>query len=216
MLPSPGPDVTSSAKRPSSIAPPLPIAIALFDEAEELDWCGPWEVLRTWSHYWPDDGAQVFTVSRTDDVVTCAKGLRVLPDYSWESAPSPQVLIYPGGRGARSQMGDEAVLDWLRGHAERGTLMTSVCTGALVYAAAGLLDRRAATTHWDSIDDLRELGADIDVRPEERFVDAGTVITAAGVSAGIDMALHLVARLHSPARARDVRRYIQYDPVPPV
>jgi transcriptional regulator GlxA family with amidase domain len=94
--------------------------------------------------------------------------------------------------------------------------MTSVCTGALVYAAAGLLDRRAATTHWDSMDDLRELGTDIDVRPEERFVDAGTVITAAGVSAGIDMALHLVARLHSSARARDVRRYIQYDPVPPV
>ncbi len=97
-----------------------------------------------------------------------------------------------------------------------GTLMTSVCTGSLVYADAGLLDGRPATTHWAQLDLLGSLGRDIDVRADERFVDDGEVITAAGVSAGIDMALHLVARLHSVDRARDVRRYIQYDPEPPV
>ena len=94
--------------------------------------------------------------------------------------------------------------------------MTSVCTGSLVYAAAGLLNGKPATTHWGSLELLPTLGKEIEVRPDDRFVDTGQVITAAGVSAGIDMALHLVARLHSPERAREVRRYIQYDPEPPV
>jgi transcriptional regulator GlxA family with amidase domain len=108
------------------------------------------------------------------------------------------------------------VLDWIRGLAGNGALMTSVCTGSLVYAAAGLLDGKQATTHWGSLELLPTLGKEIEVRPDDRFVDTGQVITAAGVSAGIDMALHLVARLHSPERAREVRRYIQYDPEPPV
>jgi transcriptional regulator GlxA family with amidase domain len=118
--------------------------------------------------------------------------------------------------GTRPQLADEGVLERLRGLAATGTLMTSVCTGSLVYAAAGLLDGRPATTYWDQLGYLPTLGRDIDVRPDARFVDSGEVVTAAGVSAGIDMALHLVARLHSPERARDVRRYIQYDPEPPV
>jgi transcriptional regulator GlxA family with amidase domain len=96
----------------------------------------------------------------------------------------------------------------------RGTLMTSVCTGALAYADAGLLDGRGATTHWSALEDLATLGRDIDVRPDQRFVDSGDVITASGVSAGIDRALYLVARLHSEERAREVRRHIQYDPSP--
>ena len=126
------------------------------------------------------------------------------------------MLVYPGGRGTRKELADEAVLDWIRGLAGNGALMTSVCTGSLVYAAAGLLDGKPATTHWGSLELLPTLGTEIEVRPDDRFVDAGQVITAAGVSAGIDMALHLVARLHSPERAREVRRYIQYDPEPPV
>ncbi len=185
--------------RPSSI-----IGIALFDGAEELDWAGPWEVLAAWAEQWPDDGVRVFTLAREDGVVTCAKGLRVLPDETWETAPLLDVLVYPGGRGT------------IRGIAGSGALVTSVCTGSLVLAAAGLLDGRPATTHWGSLELLPALGREIEVRPDDRFVDTGDVITAAGVSAGIDMALHLVARLHSPERAREVRRYIQYDPEPPV
>jgi transcriptional regulator GlxA family with amidase domain len=192
------------------------IAIALFDGAEELDWAGPWEVLAAWAQGWPDDGVEVFTVAREDGVVTCAKGLRVLPDQTWASAPPLDVLVYPGGAGTRRELADEVVLDWLRGLRAADTLMTSVCTGALVYAAAGLLDGRPATTWWGALDRLGELGDGIDVRPDDRWVDSGEVVTAAGVSAGIDMALHLVARLHSVERAREVRRYIQYDPEPPV
>jgi transcriptional regulator GlxA family with amidase domain len=192
------------------------IGVALFDGAEELDWAGPWEVLAAWAQQWPDDGVRVFTLARESGTVTCAKGLRVVPDETWETAPALDVLVYPGGRGTRRELQDEAVLDWVRGAAEGGTVVASVCTGSLVLAAAGLLDGKPATTHWQSLELLPTLGRDIEVRPEDRFVDNGNVITAAGVSAGIDMALHLVARLHSPERAREVRRYIQYDPEPPV
>jgi transcriptional regulator GlxA family with amidase domain len=194
----------------------LNIAVAVFDGAEELDWAGPWEVLSAWASGWPDDGVEVFTVAERDEPVRCAKGLRVLADHTWESAPPLDVLVFPGGRGTRAQLGNETVRARLRELAGRGTLMTSVCTGSLVYADAGLLDGLPATTHWGSLEALGQLGTGIDVRPDERFVDTGQVITAAGVSAGIDMALHLVARLHSPERAREVRRYIQYDPRPPV
>lgn len=192
------------------------IAIALFEGAEELDWAGPWEVLAAWSQQWPDDGVEVFTVARDSAPVTCAKGLRVLPDHSWETAPQFDVLVYPGGMGTRRELKDDAVLGWVRDLRERDTLMTSVCTGALVYAAAGLLEGRPATTYWGQLDYLGELDPTIELRREDRFVDSGEVVTAAGVSAGIDMALHLVARLHSEDRAREVRRYIQYDPEPPV
>jgi len=192
------------------------IGVALFEGAEELDWAGPWEVLAAWAEQWPDDGVRVFTVAREDGPVTCAKGLRVLPEETWESAPRLDVLVYPGGRGTRVQLTDTAVLEWIRGLAGSDTLMTSVCTGSLVFAAAGLLDGRPATTHWGSLETLPTLGRDIEVRPDDRYVDTGNVITAAGVSAGIDMALHLVERLHSTERAKEVRRYIQYDPEPPV
>jgi transcriptional regulator GlxA family with amidase domain len=192
------------------------IGVALFDGAEELDWAGPWEVLAAWATQWPDDGVRVLTLAREAGTITCAKGLRVLPDETWESAPPLDVLVYPGGRGTRRELVDEAVLDWVREIAAGGTVVSSVCTGSLVLAAAGLLDGRPATTHWQSLELLPTLGREIQVRPDDRFVDDGTVITAAGVSAGIDMALHLVARLHSRERAREVRRYIQYDPEPPV
>jgi transcriptional regulator GlxA family with amidase domain len=193
------------------------IAIALFPDVEELDFAGPWEVLSWWAKEFPGDGVEVFTVARRAEPITCAKGLRVLPDRTWLDAGPIDVLIYPGGFGTRRQLGDEDVRRWVRGIAATGALMASVCTGALVYADVGLLNGRAATTHRGSLDRLAALGdGTIEVRPDERFVDTGQVITAAGVSAGIDMALHLVARLHSVERAKEIRRGIQYDPEPPV
>ncbi len=192
------------------------IAFFIFDGAEELDWVGPWEVLASWAQGWPDDDVATFTVARTDGIVTCAKGLRVLPDYAWDTVPAFDVLIYPGGQGTRPQIGDEAIRTWVRERAAEGTLMASVCTGSLVFADSGVLDGLPATTHWGSLDRLGALGAGIEVRPDDRFIDNGQIVTAAGVSAGIDMALHLVVRLHSVERARGVRRYIQYDPEPPV
>jgi transcriptional regulator GlxA family with amidase domain len=142
--------------------------------------------------------------------------VRIIPDRTWDSVGPVDVLVYPGGEGTRPQIGDEAIYARLRNLAASTPLMTSVCTGSLVYAGAGLLDGLPATTHWASLDLLPTLGTDIEVRPDDRFVDAGGIVTAAGVSAGIDMALHLVARLHSVERAQQVRRVIQYDPAPPV
>jgi transcriptional regulator GlxA family with amidase domain len=191
------------------------IAVFIFEGAEELDFVGPWEVLTMWAKSFDDD-VEVFTIGLTAEPIVCAKGLRVIPDHTLDTAPEFDVLVYPGGEGNRAHIGDEHIRKFLRVNAERGALMTSVCTGSLVYADAGLLDGKSATTHWMWTEVLGNLGTDVDVRKHDRFVDAGDVITAAGVSAGIDMALHLVARLASPERAREVKKFIQYDPQPPV
>jgi transcriptional regulator GlxA family with amidase domain len=190
------------------------IAIAVFEGAEELDFAGPWEVLAAWRFLYPDD-VEVVMVSEDTAPVTCAKGMHVAADISWDELGDVDVVVYPGGRGTRGQLGNETIRTRLRALHRQGTLMTSVCTGALVYADAGLLDGRPATTYWSAFNELLPLGKDITPRPDDRFVDNGDVITAAGVSAGIDMALHLVGRLGSPEKAREVRRYIQYDPEPP-
>ncbi|CAN5560655.1 DJ-1/PfpI family protein [soil metagenome] len=192
------------------------IGIVLFADVEELDAIGPWEVLSAWTQYFPQDDYAVTCLSRSGGLVQCAKGLVVQAQHSFDDAPPLDVLIYPGGQGTRPQLHDDDQLNWLRHQRATVPLMTSVCTGSLVYAAAGLLAHRPATTHWASLDLLAELDPTIDVRRDERFVDDGDIITASGVSAGIDMALHLVVRLAGPDRARQVRQYIQYDPAPPV
>ena len=192
------------------------IGIVLFPDVEELDAIGPWEVLSSWTRYFPEDGYALSCLSRSGGLVQCAKGLVVQAQHSFADAPPLDVLIYPGGQGTRLQLHDGAQLDWVRRQRATIPLMTSVCTGSLVYAAAGLLSHRRATTHWASLDLLAELDPTIDVRRDERFVDDGDIVTAAGVSAGIDMALHLVVRLAGADRARQVRRAIQCDPAPPV
>jgi transcriptional regulator GlxA family with amidase domain len=195
----------------------LSIGIALFDGAEELDWAGPWEVLSYWSKRHPEDEIEVFTVARDNSrPIVCAKGLRVLADHSWQSAPEIDVLVYPGGQGTRALIGDEEVRAWVRSVHERARLTTSVCTGAFVLADSGLLKGRAATTHWDDFDELLAIDDSIQARREDRFVDEGDIITSAGISAGIDMALHLIIRLHSEDRAREIKRRLQYEPDPPV
>lgn len=196
------------------------IGVFIFDGAEELDWAGPWEVLSAWSVLAPGE-SKVFTIAKGMGLVRCAKGLRVMPDHSWMTSPPIDVLVYPGGEGVRAHIGDREIRSWLCALAEGGTLLTSVCTGSLVYADAGLLDGHAATTHWQALERLERMGSRITVRRQVRFVDDGAIVTAAGVSAGIDMALHLVARLSSAQRAEQVRQYIQYEggqapgPVPP-
>jgi transcriptional regulator GlxA family with amidase domain len=192
------------------------IGLLLFDDVEELDVIGPWEVLSFWCDRHPEDGWAVTTLSRNGGTVRCGKGLRVIADHSYEDAPPLEVLLYPGGIGTRAQLKDDEQLDWVREQRKKVPIMTSVCTGSLVYAKAGLLTGRPATTHWRALDILTQLDSTIDVRPNDRFVDDGDIVTSAGVSAGIDMALHLVARFAGKERAREIRKDIQYDPAPPV
>ncbi len=192
------------------------IGIVLFAGVEELDAFGPWEVLSHWTHHFPEDGYAVCCLSQKGGAVRCAKGLVVESHHSYADAPPLAVLVYPGGQGTRPQLRDEAQLEWVRRQRAAVPLLASVCTGALVFAAAGLLSGRPATTYWKALDELAQLDATIDIRRDVRFVDDGDIITAAGVSAGIDMALHLIVRLAGAARSREVRRGIQYDPAPPV
>jgi transcriptional regulator GlxA family with amidase domain len=199
--------MTQTAKR---------IAIVLFDGVEELDAVGPWEVLSSWTQSHPDDGWTVTLLSPDGGPVTAAKGMVLGAHGSLTDSGPLDVVVHPGGHGTRALVADPGHLAWVRERRADVPLMTSVCTGSLVYAAAGLLAGRPATTYWDSLDELAALDPSVVLRPDDRFVDDGDVITAAGVSAGIDMALHLVVRLAGADRARQVRRGIQYDPAPPV
>jgi transcriptional regulator GlxA family with amidase domain len=192
------------------------IGLLLFDGVEELDAVGPWEVLAFWTLQHPEDGWAVSCLSADGQAVTGAKGLVLGAHHSLDTAPPLDVLLHPGGIGTRRLLRDPEHLEWVRAQRATVPLLTSVCTGSLVYAAAGLLSRRPATTHWASLNLLSELDPTVITDVDARYVDDGDLITSAGVSAGIDMALHLVARLAGAERARDVRRGIQYDPAPPV
>ena len=192
------------------------IGIVLFDGVEELDAVGPWEVLSAWTQQHPEDGWDVFCLSPDGQPVRSAKTLVLGAHHSFEDAPRLDVLLHPGGPGTRPMTKNTGYLDWVREQRSTVPLMTSVCTGALVFAAAGLLTGRTVTTHWASLSLLTELDPSIVIDPISRFVDDGDLITSAGVSAGIDMALHLVARLVHVDRARTIRREIQYDPLPPI
>ncbi|MDT0164308.1 DJ-1/PfpI family protein [Actinotalea sp. AC32] len=194
---------------------PLRVGILVFDDAEELDVVGPYEVLTAWtarSRLRP----AVVTFSPDGNGVRCAKGLRLVPDHGIDDVGDLHVLVVPGGSGTRALAADPDHLAWLRHVRTTTPVIASVCTGARTLAAAGLLAGRPATTHHDHLDELAELDPSILLDTEARFVDDGDVITSAGVSAGIDMALHLVARLESVDVARAVRHDLQYDPAPPV
>ena len=189
----------------------LTTGILLFDDAEELDFVGPWEVLTMARK----EGDRVVTIAERAEPVRSAKGLRVVPDHTFADAPALDVVLVPGGQGTRKEAENPALLDWLRGAAETATWVTSVCTGSFLLHAAGPAKGRRVTTHWIAIDELRERGGDLTVVEDARWVVDGNVVTAAGVSAGIDMALWLVGQLYDVPHARAVQRFIQYDPAPP-
>ncbi len=191
------------------------IGIFLFDVMEELDAVGPWEVFAWWTQHFPDDGYAVTTFSADGGSVTCEKGLVINAHHSMASVPPLDVLLHPGGDGTNAMLDDHAHLQWLRDQRSQVPLVTSVCTGSTVLAAAGLLNHRPATSNRSALAQLRQIDPTIMVRPGERYVDDGNIITSAGISAGIDMALHIVGRLASPARSHQVRDGIEYSPNPP-
>jgi transcriptional regulator GlxA family with amidase domain len=203
------------ATRAKPAGEPRRVGILLFDMVEEIDAVGPWEVFAWWTHHYPEDGWEATTFSADGTPVTCDNTLVIHPHHSFATVPPLDVLVHPGGDGHIAMLKDEAHLDWVRERKSRVPLMTSVCTGSVVFAAAGLLGGRPATSNRNSLDHMKSIDETIEVRRGERFVDDGDVITAAGLSAGIDMALHVVGRLVSPERAREVREGIEYAPDPP-
>jgi transcriptional regulator GlxA family with amidase domain len=195
----------------------LRVGVLVFDDVEVLDFAGPFEVFsRTRLTPGPesrrsDDSApfHVFTVAPRPGPVTAVGGLRIVPDCDFETAPAIDVLVVPGGFGTRPLLNDEPVLAWVRRTAASAQLVTSVCTGALVLARAGLLAGRRATTHWSALDRLAGLDPTITVDGTRRVVD-DVVVTSAGVSAGIDMAFSVVSALCGRAVAEETARYIEY------
>ena len=187
------------------------IGIVLFDGAEELDWVGPLEVLANACK----DGDRVITVAESAGPVRGAKGMRVLPDHTFDDCPPLDVVLVPGGQGTRTEMKNNVMLSFVKSQSARAEWTTSVCTGAFVLNAAGLTAGRAITTHWACIDELRSFDPEAKIDPDARWVVDGQLVTAAGVSAGIDMALWLVGQLYDPEHARTVQHWIQYDPAPP-
>ncbi|MDO8107971.1 DJ-1/PfpI family protein [Isoptericola sp. b441] len=195
--------------------PPMRVGIFVFEDAEELDVVGPYDVLAAWAQI-SELRPEVVLFSTDGAGVRLAKGLKIVPDCATAEVGPLHVLIHPGGQGTRRLALDSDHLAWLRQMRRSTPLIASVCTGALPLAAAGLLAGRPATTYWDAFDELARLDPSVLVDTDARFVDDGDVVTSAGVSAGIDMALHLVARLETVTVARAVKRAIQYEPEPPV
>jgi transcriptional regulator GlxA family with amidase domain len=189
------------------------IGIVIFDGAEELDWAGPWEVFKMARIGHPELHAVL--IAQSAQPVRCAGGLRVLPDRSFADAPALDVLLVPGGQGTRVEMKNPAMLEWLASASRSCRWVTSVCTGAALLHAAGLAREKRITTHWSYIQTLRADAPEATVLERVRYVRDGNLVTAAGVSAGIDMSLWLVGQMYGADHARLVQRAMEYDPAPP-
>jgi putative intracellular protease/amidase len=185
----------------------MEIAIVLFDGITALDAVGPYEVLQRLP------GAEVrFAAKAAGEYRTDTKSLALVADATLADVPHPDIFVMPGGFGTRELLGDEEVLDWVRTAHETSTWTTSVCTGSLVLASAGLLNGLEATTHWSAHELLRAFGATPTL---QRVVQQGKIVTAAGVSSGIDMALTLAAKIAGEDVAEMIQLGIEYDPQPP-
>ena len=187
------------------------VVILLFDDVEVLDFAGPFEVFGATNEL---NGNAIFnlrTVSPARSVIRAINGLKVVADHTLEDCPPPHVLIVPGGAGVRALLQQPAVLDWLRVNAQSAEIVASVCTGAFLLGKVGLLDGLFATTHHLCIDELRAIAPAAIVEPSKRYHDNGKVCAAAGISAGIDLSLHLIERLVSTDAAVATARYMEYD-----
>jgi transcriptional regulator GlxA family with amidase domain len=202
-----------------SINQPAPrnVGILIFPDVEILDFCGPFEVFASATLPAQTDGGpemrlfEVFTIAERSELVACRGGLLVQPNHTLDDHPPLDLVVIPGGYGTLREQENPVILDWITRQRRTGALTTSVCTGAFLLGAAGLLDGLRATTHWTTIDGLRTHLPATDVLADVRIVDEGEIITSAGVSAGIDMALHVVRRLHGDEVARRTARDMEYD-----
>ncbi|MFP6709207.1 MAG: DJ-1/PfpI family protein [Alphaproteobacteria bacterium] len=189
------------------------IGILFFENTEELDAVGPWEVFTMAAAQ--RDEIKVVSISERGGTVKCSKGLRIVMDHSFADAPKLDVILVPGGMGTRTEVDNPELLAWIAAVAPDCQWVTSVCTGSYLLAEAGPAAGKRITTHWGAIDMVRQRGKAGEVLENIRYVRDGNLLTSAGVSAGIDMALWLMGEMYSPEFARSVQRNIEYDPAPP-
>jgi transcriptional regulator GlxA family with amidase domain len=191
------------------------VGILAFPEVEVLDFCGPFEVfcatrLDEARRREEPSPYEVVLVAERAGVVVATGGLKVVPDHTLDDCPPLDVLVVPGGWGTRKEMGNDRLVAWIAERSGRVEALASVCTGALLLGKAGLLDGRRATTHWQALGLLRRLFPAVDVVEDRHVVEDGALITSAGISAGIDLALRLVARHHGEPIARATARHMEY------
>ena len=189
------------------------LAIIIFDDAEVLDFCGPFEVFAVTRDMTNPEARlfNVYTVAEKNEPITARNGLSINPSYTLENCPKPDIILIPGGQGTRREMNNPVLIDWIKTQEEEVDLVLSVCTGALVLAKAGLLDGLAATTYHTEFDTLQDLAPTCTLRRGQRFVDNGRIITSAGISAGIDMSLYVVAKLYGMGQAINTAERMEYD-----
>jgi transcriptional regulator GlxA family with amidase domain len=188
------------------------VGILIFDGVELLDFCGPYEAFTAVNYGGDEQLFNTFTVSEHGGEVRSRAGLRFISDYSFADCPHIDVLVVPGGQGTRREIDNARVIEWIASIASRAELTTSVCTGSFLIAKAGVLARGAkATTHWGSIERMRETFPGVEVFANVRWVDDGAVVSSAGVSAGIDMSLHVIERLCGAEAAAGSARVMEYD-----
>ena len=192
----------------------LNVGILIFDEVEVLDFCGPFEVFSVTSNYNVDmkrkSGAfKVFTVAERDRLISTRGGMLVQPHYTINNHPHIDILVVPGGFGTLKEIDNPVLMAWLARVVQETRLNTSVCTGSFLLGKVGVLEGRSATTHWASLDRFAQAFLNIRVQREVRWVD-DTVITSAGVSAGIDMSLHVVERLLGREQAEETAKQMEY------
>lgn len=187
------------------------VGIFLFQDVEVLDFAGPYEVFSVTGKRTGEGFFHVFTVGENLAPIVAANGLSVNPDYKIYDTPLIDILIIPGGVGSRRVLQNHQVLEWIKKQAEQAELVLSVCSGALILGKVGLLENLGATTHHSCLNLLKEISPNTKIFPEKRYVDNGKIIVAAGISAGIDMSIFVVARLLGENQAKETANYMEYN-----
>ncbi len=191
------------------------VGILIFPEVEVLDFCGPYEVftvtrLDEARRREEPSPFEVLLLAECEEPITTAAGMRMLPDCALAACPPLDILVVPGGWGTRRQMDNKILIDWIAEQGRQVETLTAVCTGALLLGQAGLLDGRRATTHWRSLEALRKSFPRVTVEEQLHVVEDGNLLTSAGISAGLDLALLVVARFYGEAVARATARHMEY------
>lgn len=191
------------------------VGIVVYDDVEVLDFCGPFEVfsvtrLDEATRRAAPSPFNAFLVAATKSPVTTTGGMKVMPDHDLDSCPKLDILLIPGGWGSRQQMENPRLLQWIADRSKQVESLASVCTGALLLGKAGLLEGKRATTHWAALDLMQELFPKVTVEKRLHFVVDGKLFSSAGISAGIDMSLRIVARHSGEAVARATAKYMEY------
>lgn len=186
------------------------VGIFLFNDVELLDFAGPFEVFSVTSELNNFTLFNVFTVSNEGQNIKSVNGLRIIPDYSFINHPNIDILIIPGGVGTKSEILKDDVLDWLMNNEKSSKIIMSVCSGARLLGKLGLLDGKECTTHHEVMEHLKDIAPNTIINPDEKFIDCGKILTSAGISAGIDLSLHVVKKLYGVDIENKTKVYMEY------